>query len=346
MELSPTAQVLVLRPLSVHSRTTGWGHGCYRALPVSSGNRRWQGRPVGGQHTWCRYLAAAAASLLPALRAGRRGYVSTRPPRLSRPAALQPDAVALPDGRRYRLLFDEAAVGRYICWKVGTLAKSAIALKGAFSMSIGSGTTVAPLMDLKASSEIDFSKFHIFFGNDRTEGDASGKCYNGAMAFVQACAIPFENVHAIGEGAPFTVAERYEAVIRDMPPDVVGTCERTGLPSLDLFLLGTGADGHTASLYPDSTQVLQSPSSRLIFPAEGKGGVTATIDFIGSARHVILSAAKPSHTVMVTEALGKPAASSNTKCPAGMVSAAPGTEVEWLVTPNSVPGNQYSTKLR
>ena len=35
-------------------------------------------------------------------------------------------------------------------------------------MTIGSGTTVAPLVGL--AGQIDFSRFHLFFGNERTEG--------------------------------------------------------------------------------------------------------------------------------------------------------------------------------
>eukprot|EP00961_Rhodomonas_salina_P203719 2748785-Rhodomonas_salina.1 len=45
------------------------------------------------------------------------------------------------------------------------------------------------------------------------------------------------------------------ACAASMPPAVVGHCARTGLPALDLVLLGSGADGHTASLYPGSKQV-------------------------------------------------------------------------------------------
>lgn len=240
------------------------------------------------------------------------------------------------------MLENYSFVAAHICSRVRELAASAIKEKGAFSMSIGSGTTVAPLQSLKGSDDIDFSRFHVFFGNDRTEGDTAGKCYKGAKQFVEACGIPAANVHPIGAGDPLASAERYEALIREMPLEVVGRCERNSYPALDLFLLGTGADGHTASLYPGSAQVVNS-GGRLIVPAEGKGGVTASLDYVRAARHVVLSAPKPSQAHMVMLALGSVDAASNTDCPAGMVSAAQGTEVEWLLTKGSAgmfPGNK------
>ena len=49
--------------------------------------------------------------------------------------------------------------------------------------------------------------------NDRTTGETAGKCYDGAMSFVQKCGIPVENVHGIGKGVePEAAAERYEAL--------------------------------------------------------------------------------------------------------------------------------------
>ncbi|CAE8622782.1 unnamed protein product [Polarella glacialis] len=281
-------------------------------------------------------VAAAAVGLAAQRCRGRTRRLLRCQAEPEKSAAGIPAAVGVPDGRSFRVFEDDAAVGDYICARVSELAMSAIASKGAFSMSIGSGTTVAPLQALKSSGDVDFSRVHIFFGNDRTTGDNSGKCFEGAKAFTEACGIPPENVHPIGSGEPAAVAERYEALIRDMPSQVVGRCERNGFPALDLVLLGTGADGHTASLYPDSSQVLQSPCSRLIVPAEGKGGVTASIDYFQSARNVILSATKASQAEMVALALGNAHAASNTQCPAGMISAGTGTNVQWLVSKSSV----------
>ena len=62
---------------------------------------------------------------------------------------------------------------------------------------------------------------------------------------------------------------QYDQLLMGMPENVVGRCQRGGkvmgngmttggteMPVLDLCLLGSGADGHTASLYPGSKQVL------------------------------------------------------------------------------------------
>ena len=247
---------------------------------------------------------------------------------LSTPLASSLAVIA--DGRRVSVLKDDSAVALHICERVAQLADAAIAAKGSFAMSIGSGTTVAPLKML--AGDIDGSRWHLFFGNDRTEGDAAGKCFDGAAEFVSACGIPTSQVHRVPVGPAESSADVYEALLRAMPTGVLGVCERSGLPALDLVLLGSGADGHTASLYPDSAQVLRCGDGRLVVPAEGKGGVTLTLDAMRSARNVILSAGKPAQAAMVRKALAWSNADANTKCPAGMVSASAGTDVEWLLT--------------
>jgi hypothetical protein len=61
-----------------------------------------------------------------------------------------------PSGRSTRTL--QTQVGEYIAWRVADLAKRCIEDKGAFSMSIGSGTTVKPLSSMASTPGIDFSK--------------------------------------------------------------------------------------------------------------------------------------------------------------------------------------------
>ena len=64
------------------------------------------------------------------------------------PLLVQLCGLVLPDGRVAHILKNDAAVASFIQGRVTALATSAIAAKGAFSMSIGSGTTVAPLVEL------------------------------------------------------------------------------------------------------------------------------------------------------------------------------------------------------
>lgn len=239
-------------------------------------------------------------------------------------------ALVLPDGRTAHILKHDAAVAAFIQERVAQLATAAIDAKGSFSISIGSGTTVKPLEQL--GDELDWSRVHLFFGNERTEGAQAGKCFEGAQALLATCSIPAAQVHRPPSLPAEEAAARYDETLRAC--EAVGRCDATGLPALDLVLLGSGADGHCASLYPESAQVVCSPGSgRVYLPAEGKGGITLSIDAIGSSRNVLLSAGKAAQSSMVRKCLGWSNAATNHKLPAGMVAARAGsTEVEWLLT--------------
>jgi 6-phosphogluconolactonase len=242
--------------------------------------------------------------------------------------------VRLPDGRRAHILKNDVAVADFLVERIEELANAAIAKKGAFSMSVGSGTTVQPLAFL--AGRVDFSKVHLFFGNERTEGDAAGKCADGGGDVF--AALVGLNVHRVPFGPAEEAAAEYEAAMRAMPREIVGVCDRSGkeMPSLDLCLLGSGADGHCASLYPHSAQVVCSPGcDRVYLPAEGKGGITLSIDAINSAHNVLISAGKTAQSDMVRKSLGWSNAATNHALPAGMISTSGGAVVEWILTENS-----------
>ena len=122
--------------------------------------------------TGCSAFVLSPSSLFPTPRiAHQRGHQAAH-------VSMQDSgSVALADGRTYRVFDEGEAVGAHIRSRVADIAQAAILERGAFSMSIGSGTTVSPLNFLKeTASELDFSKVHVFFGNERTTGDTAFKC--------------------------------------------------------------------------------------------------------------------------------------------------------------------------
>jgi hypothetical protein len=94
-------------------------------------------------------------------------------------------------------------------------------------------------------------------------------------------------------------------------------------------LLGSGADGHCASLYPGSPQL---DGAGVCAEAEGKGGVTFTPAMIAAAKAVVVVAAKPAQAAMVKRALVEPATPD---LPAGLFR---GADVEWILSTASAAG--------
>ena len=158
---------------------------------------------------------------------------------------------------------------------------------GVCLLALSGGETPRPIYRLLASSaereKIDWRRIHILFADERMV-PPDDPLSNFGMVHQELIAhlpIPPENVHRIaGEKDPRLAASEYEAVVEGLMSGEDG--------KVDLVLLGLGADGHTASLFPDSPstgmdQKIQSPYVKEI----GAWRVTMTLPFINSARRVI-----------------------------------------------------------
>ena len=141
-----------------------------------------------------------------------------------------------------------------------------------------------------------------------------------------ALGIPKANLHRVPELPAEKAARAYKAEIRGILLQVFGICSNS-LPSFDLCLLGSGANGHCASLYPKSIQVVDS--------SEGKGGITITVDAINAARNVLLLAGKALQLDMARKCLAWSNAATNHALPAGMISTSEGVVVEWILPEGS-----------
>ncbi len=131
-------------------------------------------------------------------------------------------------------------------------AKIAIDEHGVFHFALAGGSTPQGVFERLAtaeySSQIDWQKTHIWFGDERcVPADHTDSNYRMAnQALLSLVSIPDHNIHRIqGELEPAQAAELYESEIRQHLPSLV-----EGFPVFDLMLQGLGPDGHTASLFP------------------------------------------------------------------------------------------------
>jgi 6-phosphogluconolactonase len=133
------------------------------------------------------------------------------------------------------------------------------------------------------ADELDWSKVHVFFGDERTvppdhEDSNYRMAHEALLSYV-----PVGSVHRMrGELQPAEAAAAYEEELREF----FGASDEP--PSLDLILLGIGEDGHTASLFPETSAleihdrwVVANPVLKLETTR-----LTLTVPVINSARAV------------------------------------------------------------
>jgi 6-phosphogluconolactonase len=91
-------------------------------------------------------------------------------------------------------------------------------------------------------------------------------------------------------------------------------------PRFDLIVLGVGVDGHTASLFPGDPALGASGGYS---PARGGQRVTATVDVLSAARHVVFFATGAAKAQVIAQILGGASA-----LPAAAVHA---EDITWIV---------------
>lgn len=171
--------------------------------------------------------------------------------------------------------------------------RRAIADHGAFRIALAGGTTPRRLYELLAESQLaDFGKWHVFFGDERWVGpDHPGSNWRMAReTLLERAGIPSAQIHPIDTtaGSPEKAARLYAmTLVRKLAP------APGEMPRLDMVLLGLGADGHTASLFPgaDALEAGGEPVIAARAPAPFPWRVTMTPGLINAARAVVFLAA-------------------------------------------------------
>ena len=221
------------------------------------------------------------------------------------------------------------ALSREAAARFQRLAADSIAAAGRFSVALSGGSTPRALYHLLGQSPlreaIDWPRVHLFWGDERfVPADHPDSNYRLAReAFISRVPIPAGNVHPVPTegGDPEAAATQYEE-----------TLHRFFAPTLrfDLVLLGLGADGHTASLFPGSPAL--DEHDRLVVathvPKLDAWRLTLTPPALRGARHAVFLVSGSDKAPVLREVLEGPY--DPHRLPAQLVRPEKG-ELTWLV---------------
>jgi len=170
---------------------------------------------------------------------------------------------------------------------------AAVSERGRFSVALSGGGTPMTLYHLLAQTpyreSLPWERMLFFWGDERcVPPEDAESCYHQAyQAWLSQVPVPEKNIYRIkGELGALRAAEDYA--------DQLKLLAEPGLdwPRFDLVLLGLGADGHTASLFPGSveTQGAATVAAEAFYQDRPAERVSLTPEVINSARNIIFLA--------------------------------------------------------
>lgn len=187
-----------------------------------------------------------------------------------------------------------ALVERAAEWIAEALTR-VIRSQGRASIALAGGNTPRPVYQRLAGMPVPWEHLSVFFGDERAvpPGDPQSNYRMAVEMLLSYVPVPTERIHRMeAERADRDAAAReYEALLPE---------------PLDLLLLGMGADGHTASLFPHSEALA---ATRRVVPSQAPGGaarLTITPPVIRSTPRVLLLAEGPDKAAAVARALEGP----------------------------------------
>ncbi|MEZ8345703.1 6-phosphogluconolactonase [Vibrio splendidus] len=207
-------------------------------------------------------------------------------------------------------------------------------------ISLSGGSTPKMLFKLLAQAPyaegIQWNNLHFWWGDERCVapddaesnfGEANTLLFSKLKEFTNVN-LPAENIHRIrGEGEPKAEAERFAKEMADVIPTENGT------PVFDWILLGVGADGHTASLFPGATDYQDENLSVLAsHPESGQIRVSKTAKVLEAAKRISYLVLGAGKVEIVKEIHTTPA--SELPYPAAKIQSKTG-ETEWFLDSNA-----------
>jgi 6-phosphogluconolactonase len=218
------------------------------------------------------------------------------------------------------------AAAELFCQKVAAAVKE----RGRCDVALSGGSTPRQMYELLATApwrtRIDWRRLHVFWGDERCvpPDDPRSNARMAREALLSRVEIPTANIHPIScLQDPPRAAVAYEEELR-------GHFGGGGPPRWDLLLLGLGADGHTASLFPGGEAVNERERwvAAVPRPEAGLHGITLTPPALNGAATAVFLVAGHQKEAALRSVRQRPA--DPHRCPAQVI-APRGGEVLFLV---------------
>lgn len=226
-----------------------------------------------------------------------------------------------------RIFPDLEALSRAAASGVAAALRSSMEARGSCLVALAGGRTPRRLYEALAEShgaDVRWERVHIFWGDERyvPPDDPQSNYRLAREVLLDRVPIPAANVHRMPTElpSPASAARAYEALLRrHLGPR----------PRFDLVLLGLGADGHVASVFPGSPAVAEERRWVMAVeaPAAPRRRLTLTLPTINRAARVFVVVAGPQKAAALARALMGPV--DPWRHPASAVRPVDGSLVWW-----------------
>jgi 6-phosphogluconolactonase len=189
--------------------------------------------------------------------------------------------------------------------------------RGAAHVALSGGTTPGRTYELLAAQPAELVGVELWFADERcVEAEDEQSNYRlAAETLLRPAGIPPERVHRmLGELGPEEGARRYaQELTGRLSGEDAGTPAQaapTGVPVLDLVVLGIGPDGHVASLFPGAPTLDAGEEAVCLgvrdSPKPPPERITLSLAVLRAARSCLLLATGASKADAVNAMLGEP----------------------------------------
>ena len=235
-------------------------------------------------------------------------------------------------GKNFQIVDSKSALALAAAEAFVGAAQKAVAERGRFLVALSGGSTPQAMFSLLTGARyrtaVDWPEVHVYWGDERMvdASDPGSNYFHARRLLLDHVPIPRNQVYRMrGELVVEDAAKAYERLLLDAAPD------GRAWPKFDLALMGLGADGHTASLFPGSDAIHEKRAVAAVtadYQGRPAKRLTLTAPVFNDARQVLFlvsGADKASALAHVIQGLG-----ATREWPAQIIQPNPG-KLAWIV---------------